>query len=550
MADSEQSAARHTTHHRRVSPLTVRILAVNLIAPLMLLAGLLYLDQYERGLLQAELDALKVQADLIGAAVGEGAVAAAVDPNSNGRILATIHELDPEPARAMVRRLAALGAVRARLFDPNGLLVADSRRLVGPGGEVQVVDLEPPDPVSVVGTFRRIYDWISSSLRFSDPLPQYVERREQTAADYDEVVEAIEIGVPATKVRRLDRDRRILSAAVPVTYYKTMVGALLVSRTDTAIEQSLFEVRLAILKLFVGILLITVTISFYLARAIVRPIRRLALAAERVRGGRGRRTIIPDLSHRDDEIGDLTVSLRAMTETLWTRMDATERFAADVAHEIKNPLTSLRSVVETVSRVQDPAQQRRLLPILQDDVARLDRLISDISDASRLDAELSRVEADDMPLRPVLRTLLDVYGPAGEDRGVTLKLDIPPHDDLMVRGVEDRLVQIIRNLLGNALSFSSEGGTIYLRGGRDGDWVTVAVEDEGPGIPPGKEEAVFERFYTERPQGEKFGSHSGLGLSISRQIAEAHQGTLVAENILDGNGRIAGARFTLSLPAV
>lgn len=535
---------------RAFSPLTARILAVNLIAPMLLLAGLLYLDQYERALVSSELEALRVQADLIAAAVGEGAVTAEMERFENLRVPVTSHRLQQEQARSMVRRLAELGKVRARLFDPNGLLVADSRRLLGPGGAVQVVDLPPPDPVSFVGSLRNAYDWGKRALNLGRPLPQYTERKEQTASDYEEVVQAIEVGAPAVHVRQLDRDRKILSAAVPVQFYKHIVGAVMVSKNDGDVEQSLFEVRLAILRLFLGTLAITVLMSFYLARAIARPVSRLAAAAEQVRSGQGRQQVIPDLSRRQDEIGDLSASLRAMTEALWQRMDATERFAADVAHEIKNPLTSLRSAVETVVRLKDPDQQRRLLAILQDDVGRLDRLISDISDASRLDAELSRAESGEVPVRPMLETLVDVYAFAGEERGVSFKLDVPKGDELIVRGIEDRLVQVIRNLIGNAISFSPQGGTITLRGWREGASVMLSVDDEGPGIPAGKEKAIFERFYTERPQGEKFGTHSGLGLSISKQIAEALGGTIVAGNRIDSMGRVIGAEFIVRLPGV
>lgn len=550
-----QDTRQATRQERTFSPLTGRILAVNLIAPLLLLAGLLYLDQYEGALITNELDGLRVQADLVAAAIGEGAVTAEMETFENLRLPVTSHRLQPEASRAMIRRLAELGGVRARLFDPNGLLVADSRRLMGPGGMVQVADLPPPEPVSLVGTLRNAYDWVKRALSLGRSLPRYVERVEQTASDYDEVVEAIEVAVPATAVRQVDRDRKLLSAAVPVQYYKQVVGAVMVSRSDADIEQSLFEVRLAILKLFLGTLFVTVLVSFYLAGTIARPIRRLAAAAEQVRSGQNRRQVIPDLSRRQDEIGELSVSLRAMTEALRQRMDATERFAADVAHEIKNPLTSLRSAVETIVRLDDPDKQRRLLAIVKDDVSRLDRLISDISDASRLDAELSRAETGEVTVRPMLETLADVYALAGQDRAVTFDLDVPEDgggpegDTLVIRGLEDRLVQVIRNLIGNALSFSPEGGVITLRGRREGGEVVIEVEDQGPGIPAGKERDVFNRFYTERPLGEKFGTHSGLGLSISQQIVEAHRGTITAGNVRAADGTVRGALFTVRLPA-
>jgi len=245
----------------------------------------------------------------------------------------------------------------------------------------------------------------------------------------------------------------------------------------------------------------------YLAGTITRPIRRLAAAAEGVRRGHGRQQLIPDFSRRRDEIGELSASLRDMTSALWTRMDAIERFAADVAHEIKNPLTSLRSAVETVSRIKDPEQQRRLMAIILEDVQRLDRLITDISDASRLDAELSRAEAEEVDMASLLKMLVDLYDTTLEDGGPVLRLTLPPFNTLYVTGMEDRLVQVFRNLIGNAISFSPPGGVIAIKGRREGGYVIVEVEDEGPGIPSSKLAAIFDRFYTERPAGEKFGRH-------------------------------------------
>jgi two-component system sensor histidine kinase ChvG len=272
-----------------------------------------------------------------------------------------------------------------------------------------------------------------------------------------------------------------------------------------------------------------------------------------VRRGRGRHTTIPDLTQRGDEIGDLSGALREMTNALWLRMDAIERFAADVAHEIKNPLTSLRSAVETASRVDDPAKQRKLLALVLEDVQRLDRLITDISDASRLDAELSRDEIETVLVGRMLEALVDVYQSTAEEGQPRLALALPgalgtPEGDLAVPGIEGRLVQVFRNLMANAISFSPPGGAIQVAAARRGDEVVVTVEDEGPGIPEGKLEAIFERFYTERPAGEKFGTHSGLGLSISKQIIEAHRGSIRAENRRDVDGSVIGARFVVRLP--
>jgi two-component system sensor histidine kinase ChvG len=313
-------------------------------------------------------------------------------------------------------------------------------------------------------------------------------------------------------------------------------------------------VRFEILKIFGLSLGVTVLLSIFLAGTIAQPIRRLAAAAERVKSGHGRQMTIPDLTDRRDEIGDLSGALRDMTKALWQRMDAIEHFAADVAHEIKNPLTSLRSAVETAARVDDPAKQRKLLALVLEDVQRLDRLITDISDASRLDAELSRGELETVPIGRMLEALIEVYEATGGDGGPRFSLAVSapfgtPAGDLPVVGIEGRLVQVFRNLIANAISFSPPGGAIRIVAERQADKVRVAIEDDGPGLPEGKLQAIFERFYSERPAGEKFGTHSGLGLSISKQIVDAHHGSIRAENRRDAEGRVVGARFIVILPA-
>jgi two-component system sensor histidine kinase ChvG len=352
-------------------------------------------------------------------------------------------------------------------------------------------------------------------------------------------------------VRTAPRSGLILSVAVPVSRYKQVLGAIMLSTDSRDIEESLRSVRIDILNVFAIVLIATVLMSLYLAGTIARPVRRLAAAAEQVGLGHARGVVIPDFSRRGDEIGDLSTALREMTDALWSRMDAIERFAADVAHEIKNPLSSLRSAVETVSRIEDIPQQRKLMAIIADDVKRLDRLISDISDASRLDAELSRAESQPVDIATMLAILVEIHQTTEPAGGVRLESKIDDAKDLVVFGIEDRLVQVFRNLISNAISFSPAGGTILLRAWRDGSWANIAVEDQGPGVPEDKREAIFDRFYTERPKGEKFGTHSGLGLSISKQIITAHNGRIWAENIHESGSDTAvrGARFVVALRA-
>ena len=341
----------------------------------------------------------------------------------------------------------------------------------------------------------------------------------------------------------------MLNVAVPVQRYRRVLGALLLTGDSADIDGAVRNVRFEILRIFALALAVTTLLSMFLARTIARPIHRLADAAEQVRTGHGRQIDIPDFSRRRDEIGNLSGSLRDMTAALWQRMDAIERFAADVAHEIKNPLTSLRSAVETVSRIEDPQQQKKLMGIILDDVERLNRLISDISDASRLDAELSRAETVPVDIASMLGALVELHDATADEDSPRIQLDLAPYQSLSVRGIEGRLVQVWRNLISNAVSFSPPRGLIRITAMRDGRRLRVSVSDEGPGIPPGKLTAIFDRFYSERPAGEKFGTHSGLGLSISKQIVEAHGGRLIAENREDDSGHILGALFTVTLPA-
>jgi two-component system sensor histidine kinase ChvG len=349
-------------------------------------------------------------------------------------------------------------------------------------------------------------------------------------------------------IRRTDDNRLLVSVAEPVSRDRRTLGVVVLTREAREVDNSVLTVRLSILALFTLALGLTVMLSWYLSLTIARPILRLARAAARMREGRGREGEVPaPLRARRDEVGELARALSESAVALWSRMDAIERFAADVAHEIKNPLSSIRSAIETLRRIDDPVKQRRLTAIIAEDVARLDRLITDISDASRIDAELSRVATAPVDLAPILNALAEIDEATRDDDDPRILLTLGD-GKLVVEGVEDRVVQVLRNLLGNARSFSPPNGLIRLSARDDGTMVEIAVEDRGPGIPEGKLEHIFDRFYSERPQSEYFGQHSGLGLSISRQIVEALRGHIVAENRRDATGAVIGARFVVTLP--
>lgn len=520
------------------SPITRRILAINVFALAVLVVGLLYEGQYRQGLINSEIAALTTQAEMVAAALGEAAVGG---ENSRNQFLRA------ETAGQIIRRLSAATRTDAKLISMAGDTLADSRLLAGPGGLVKVEELPPPAEKNSLA--RSVLDKFDTIVRrlLPDNQVQMMNGGTTESAFNPETRRAM-TGDQGHAVRVTDTGLLSITTAVPVQRYKQVLGALTLTKDTSSIDDAVFEVRLDILKVFGIALLVTVLLSIYLAGSIARPIQRLAAAADQVRQGLSRNYSIPDLTRRTDEIGHLSAALKDMTEALWERMDAIERFAADVSHEIKNPLTSLRSAVETAARVKDPAQQRQLMSIILDDIQRLDRLISDISDASRLDSELSRAKMEPVDMARLLSTLRDIHTATTETGNVKFDMELAEERPMIVFGLEDRIVQVLRNLIGNAVSFSPPGGSVILKAEPQGNIVIVTVEDDGPGIPEGSEDNIFNRFYQERPKEEKFGTHSGLGLSISKQIVETHGGRISAQNIMSERGGVLGARFTVQLP--
>jgi len=537
--------ARHRA--RWVSPLMRRVLLVNFVPLALLLGAVLYLDQYQDGLLEAEVAALREQARIYAGALGESAVRV-TDPNNP--------VLVPDLARPLLRRLTdPTPNAGAKIYAPDGTLVADSRVSMGAGGAVTTEPLPAGVPRGTLagvvgGVYDRVLAWLpharatqvelSSNAAGADWQPEIRQELRLTSSDDSHEM--------PPNIRRTPDHRLLVTVAEPVERDRHTVGIVLLTRDAVEVDNSLFAVRVSILGLFFGALILTVLLSWYLSQTLARPILLLADAARDMREGHGRAGAVPaTLLRRRDEIGELGQALSASATALWGRMDAIERFAADVAHEIKNPLSSIRSAIETLKRVREPPQQARLLAIIQEDVVRLDRLISDISDASRVDAELSRTATERIDVVPIMAALGEIADATRQDGQPHLLVDLPP-GELAVQAVEDRLVQVLRNLIGNAASFSPRNGSIVLRGRETGGIIELTVEDQGPGIPDGNLEHVFDRFYSERPSGETFGKHSGLGLSISRQVVEALRGRISAENRRSETGQILGARFVVRLP--
>ena len=541
--------ARQRFRERWVSPLLRRILLVNALPLALLVVALMYLDQYQNGLLEAQVGALREQARVFAGALAESAVRGTDSDNPR---------IDPELARPLLRRLTEpTPDAEAKLFAPDGAVIANSRQREGPGGTITTDPLPPPVyHGAVLEWISWLYDQVMDLLPNKRPVPTVDQTAGGGALDWQlDVKEEVRLRSSNESrdtppyIRRTRDNRLLVTVAVPVERDKHTVGIISLTREAREVDSGLFTVRMSILALFGMALALTVLLSWYLSLTIARPILQLAGAAADMREGQGRTGSVPrSLLARRDEVGILAGALSDSATALWARMDAIERFAADVAHEIKNPLSSIRSAIETLPRIEDPARQRQLLSIIGQDVVRLDRLISDVSDASRLDAELSRVTAEAVDIVPILMALRELdEATRNDDSDPRLEIIAPPAG-ASVRAVADRLVQVLHNLIGNARSFSPRNGRIVVRVVPIGDSVELSVEDEGPGIPESSLEHIFDRFYSERPQGEKFGHHSGLGLSISRQIVEALHGQISAENRRGADGKVIGARFVVRLP--
>ena len=553
------------------SSLTRRIVSLNVAGLLALVVGILYLSQFRAGLIEARVQSLVVQGEIIAGAIAASATADSysttidrdrlleLQPGENygpidEGVAGLEFSINPERVAPVLRRLISPTRTRARIYDRNGYLIVDSRNLYIPG-EVMRIDLPPPNEPQP-GTLRRMANAFRGWLGRGD-LPLYRELGPDAGKDYPEVAQALAGAKSASMVRVNDFGEVIVSVAVPVQRFREVRGALLLSTQGGDINGAVEAERMQIVKLFVILLGVMVVLSMLLAGTIAGPVRRLAEGAERVRHRIRSRVEIPDLTGRRDEIGHLSRALRDMTNALYSRIEAIESFAADVAHELKNPLTSLRSAVETLPLARTPESQQRLLAVIQHDVKRLDRLISDISDASRLDAELQRGEEAPVDIARLLRTVVAVQNETqhGELPAVALTFEGGGPLAFVVPGHDSRLGQVVNNLIDNARSFGPPNSPVRVTCRRLREAVEIIVDDDGPGIRAEAFDKIFERFYTDRPH-QGFGQNSGLGLSISKQIIEAHRGRLWAENRIapqtsDSDApQVLGARFVVRLPSV
>jgi two-component system, OmpR family, sensor histidine kinase ChvG len=555
--------------HYVFSSLTRRILVLNLAALGVLVSGILYLNQFREGLIDARVESLMTQGEIIAAAIAASATVSTdsitIDPEkllelqagqtispSDDSIEAMEFPINPERVAPVLRRLISPTRTRARIYDRDANLMLDSQHLYA-GGQVLRFNLPAIDREDQ-GIFESGVNWFMQFFRRND-LPIYQDAPGGSGAAFPEVMTAL-TGSASTIVRMNEQGGLVVSIAVPVQWFRAVLGVLQLSTQGSDIDRIVQAERLAIVRVFAVAVFVTAILSMLLASTIANPLRRLAAAAVRVRRGVRTREEIPDFSDRQDEIGNLSTALRDMTSALYARIEAIESFAADVSHELKNPLTSLRSAVETLPLAHSPESQKRLMDVIQHDVRRLDRLITDISDASRLDAELARQDAQKVDLRALLTNLVSAASEIRRNKAVSVVLNVaklpPSIKSYTIPGHDLRIGQVVTNLIENARSFVTAGtGRIIVRLEPTEQYMRITVEDNGPGISAENTDRIFERFYTDRPSGEAFGQNSGLGLSISRQIIQAHGGTIEAENIQDpASGAVLGARFTVLLPIV
>ena len=555
------------------SSLTRRIVLLNLGGLVALFVSFLYLNQFREGLIDARVQSLQTQGEIIAAAVAASAAvetdAITIDPEkllqlapgesygAEGDADPSLEfSINPERVGPVLRRLVSPTRTRARIYDHDGYLLLDSRSLTA-RSNILKFDLPTTGQDESNGTLIE-RTWNMLRGRFgSVGLPLYEDIGVGNGRAYPEVGGALN-GAPSSVVRVNTRGETIVSVAVPIQRFRVVRGALLLSTQGGDIDKIIASERWAIVRIFLVSAAVMFLLSMFLAGTIAEPMRRLAEAAERVRRGIKSRQEIPDFTDRSDEIGHLSGALRDMTGALYNRIDAIESFAADVAHELKNPLTSLRSAVETLPLARNDESRGRLLDVIQHDVRRLDRLISDISDASRLDAELARADMQPVDLGRLLRAVVEMANQVERGDGVNFNLDITPAArGYFILGHDSRIGQVITNLLENARSFSPHNGSVRIalrrgryapRGTPPQEGIEIVIDDDGPGIPAHAFERIFERFYTDRPN-QGFGQNSGLGLSISRQIVQAHGGRIWAANRTDPGGTaVLGARFVIWLP--
>lgn len=544
-----------------------RILVSNLLGFVILVGGILYLGFFHTWLIDAKLDALKTQGKIIADAIASNATVVReriiLDPNRLPSTPGSVKDfpedgfdalelsIRPEDVTPIIRKLIQPTNTRARIYARDGTLIVDTARSLAHwtamGDEPQTNGNEQPNTQNIWSRLTRYF--------FKEPLPVYQEIGTANGMAYREVKDALD-GKERSMLLLNTKGEQIVSIALPIRRFDDIQGVLLLSTRPGQIDKILNEERRVILILATIALLASIVTSLTLARMVAGPMRRLSDAAEQASHNIAARAQLPEFDGRTDEVGQMAEAFKAMTTALYRRIEASEKFAADVAHELKNPLTAARSTAESLGFAKTDEERDHLVQQIQGELKRLNRLITDVSNASRLDAELARKEMRPVDVTVMLRNLVTIFRDiiGDESRFIALKVEREPFEGaFIITGDEGRLGQVLTNLLDNALSFSPEGATVTVRARANRDNVEISVEDQGPGIPADRLQIIFDRFYSDRPATDQSrGKNSGLGLSISREIVLAHGGEIIAENRYETGtregGKPAGARFIVRLP--
>ena len=507
----------------------MRILVIILLPVILYPIIIIYFNKYQDILIKSEFAALERQGLTLTKALALA---------ENQYNLIEKNQISSPALQNLIPKVEYGSNIRARLFNMYGNLIADTNTSMKYAPFVKISSLPS---VEKMYNFKEYFTnflsllsrWISRPLQ----LPLFNDSLKFSFNDYPEVIAALK-GINTKALRQDVNGKLFLSVALPIKNIRMIRGAILLSVSGEKIEKELLDLEFELFKAFGLILFATLSLGFYLGKSITAPIVRLANEADKIADNKILKTInLPEFKIRKDEIGDLARSFSKMTNELQSRINYISDFTADVAHELKNPITSLRSASETIGKIKDLKEQKNLIKVIQNDVQRIDRLINDISAASRLDAELSIIEVTKINLVQLLNTLIKI-------RATTVKCKIKffkENNEYFVIGNENRIAQVFDNLIQNAVSFSKKNDVINIRIQSNFKNIIILVEDYGPGFPSGALKKIFNRFYTERPSGETFGNHSGLGLSISKQIIEAHGGSIEAFNRLDSNQKCNGA---------
>jgi len=493
-----------------------RILALNLLILVVFAVSVLYLDAFRNQLQDERIGQLQREAQII-----DGAMAS----------------VSPDNRAGLIGRMAAGGKARVRLYSSDGRKIADSWDFTGP-----TYEMRDPATEKWKKSVARGLDRGFNFLVGTKPLDDFAEPAPDLARSWPELSKAKANGGPAHVIRNAPD-------LTPVFSVGAKAGGdnqLLLTVNDRDFTRTVRKERGSLAIAMAIAVLASALLSFFLARTIVRPLRRIALAAHRVRLGRAREVKVPRLPSRRDEIGSLARAVSDMSQSLRHRIDNIEAFAADVTHELKNPLASLRSAVDSLDRIEDTKIRKQLLDVVRQDVLRLDRLINDVGEAARTDAQLARARFEPVDLGPLIEGIVKGWETRRETGNVRLAFARPRRESTIVMGEPGRLARAIDNIIDNAISFSPAGGLVEVAAIHVDDNILIRIDDEGPGVPPDLREAIFNRFHSVRPKTENFGRHSGLGLAIARAIVEGHDGEI---DVADRDDAPSGARFTITLPA-